>query len=106
MSRFISEFSIGLSVLVPVPHCLDDCGFVILPEVWESDASCLVFVLQNCLGNSGSFVLFRASPVAYGGSQARSLIRAVAAGLCHSHSNARSEPCLQTTPQLMAVLDP
>ena len=35
-----------MSVLVPVPHCLDDCGFVILPEVWESDASCLVFVLE------------------------------------------------------------
>ena len=34
---------IGLSVLVPVPHCLDDCGFVILLEIWESYASCLVF---------------------------------------------------------------
>ena len=32
-----------LSVLVPVPHCLDDCGFVIVPEVWESYASCFVF---------------------------------------------------------------
>jgi len=50
--------SIGLSsVLVPVPCCLDDCSFVILPEVWESYASCLVFVLQNCFGNSGSFVV-------------------------------------------------
>ena len=29
---------------------------------------------------------------AYGGSQARGQIRAVAAGLCHSHSNTRSEP--------------
>ena len=34
------------------------------------------------------FGLFRAVPVAYGGSQARSRIRAVAAGLHHSHSNA------------------
>ena len=34
---------------------------------------------------------FRAAPAAYGGSQARGLIRAVAAGLHHSHSNARSE---------------
>ena len=40
------------------------------------------------------FVLFRAAPVAYRGSQARGLIRAVAASLCHSHSNARSEPRL------------
>ena len=33
------------------------------------------------------FGLFRAAPVAYGGSQARVLIRAVAASLPHSHSN-------------------
>ena len=33
---------------------------------------------------------FRAEPVAYGGSQASGLIRAAAAGLCHSHSNAGS----------------
>jgi len=46
-----------LSVLVPVPHCLDDCGFVILPEVWESYASCLVFISQDCFGNSGSVVV-------------------------------------------------
>ena len=31
--------------------------------------------------------LFRATPTAYGGSQARSQIRAAAAGLHHSHSN-------------------
>ena len=48
----------------------------------------------------------RATPVAYGGSQARGLIRAVAAGLCHSYSNAGSEPCLQPTPPLTATLDP
>ena len=40
------------------------------------------------------FLLFRAAPTEYGGSQARSLIGAVAAGLHHSHSNARSELCL------------
>ena len=40
------------------------------------------------------FLLFRAAPVAYRGSQVRGLIRAVAAGLRHSHSNARSEPSL------------
>ena len=32
-------------------------------------------------------VFSRAAPTAYGGSQARGLIRAVAAGLCQSHSN-------------------
>ena len=35
---------------------------------------------------------FRATPKAYG-SLARGRIGAVAAGLCQSHSNARSEPC-------------
>ena len=37
------------------------------------------------------FLLFRAVPTAYGGSQARGLIRATAAGLRHSYSNAGSE---------------
>ena len=53
------------------------------------------------------FVSFpRAAPAAYGGSQARGLIRAVAAGLCQSHSNAGSEQHLQPTPQLTAMPDP
>ena len=47
-----------------------------------------------------------AAPAAYGGSQARSLIGAVAPGLYHSHSYARSEPHLPPTPQLMATPDP
>ena len=33
------------------------------------------------------FGIFRVPPVAYGGSQAKGLIRAVGASLCHSHSN-------------------
>ena len=51
-------------------------------------------------------LLFRATPVAYGGSQARGPIGAVAACLHHSHSNAISEPCLPPTPQVTARLDP
>ena len=50
--------------------------------------------------------LFRAVPVAHGGSQARGLTGTVAAGSHHSHSNAGSEPSLQPAPQLMARLDP
>ena len=42
--------------------------------------------------------LLRAPPTAYGGSQARGLIGAVAAILHHSHSNARSEQCLRPSP--------
>ena len=50
--------------------------------------------------------LFRATPAAYGGSQARGLIGATAAGLHHSRSNVRSEPRLGPTPQLRAMQDP
>ena len=54
------------------------------------------------------FLLFGASPVAYGDSQARGLSGATAAGLHHSHSNTGSEPHLWPTPQLMAtqILNP
>ena len=37
------------------------------------------------------FFLFRAAPVAYGGSQARGQIRSEAASLQHNHSKARPE---------------
>ena len=53
------------------------------------------------------FSLFRAAPVAHGGSQARGRIRAAAANdPRQSHSNTGSELCLEPTPQLMATLDP
>ena len=51
--------------------------------------SCTCKVEFQC----GFFVLFcffRATPATHGDSQARGRIQAVAAGLCHSHSNARS----------------
>ena len=51
------------------------------------------------------FFLFL-GPHAYGGSQARGPVGAVATSLQHSHSNAGSEPCLQPTAQLSATLDP
>ena len=44
--------------------------------------------------------------MACGGSQARALIHAVAAGLCCSHGDAGSELHLQPTPQLIAMADP
>ena len=52
-----------------------------------------------------SFFL-RPTPEAYGSSQARDQIRVVAAGLCHSHSNVGSEPCLPPMPQLTAMPGP
>ena len=48
------------------------------------------------------FFLFRAAPAAYGGSQARGQIGAVAASLHHSHSNKGWKPRLQHTRKLMA----
>ena len=61
----------------------------------------ILFYLFFCL-----FAISWATLVAYGGSQARGLIGAVAAGPHQSHSNAGSEPHLQPTPQLMAMPDP
>ena len=54
------------------------------------------------------FCLFRAAPVAYGGSQTRGPVGAIAAGLCQSHSKEGSELHLWTTPQLPAtpILNP
>ena len=52
------------------------------------------------------FAISRAAPTAYGGSWARGRIRAVAASLHQSHSNAGSELRLPPTPQLTAMLDP
>ena len=53
-----------------------------------------------------SFLLYRAAPAAYGGSQARGWTGATAAGLHHSHSNVGSELNLWPTPQLTAKPDP
>ena len=53
-----------------------------------------------------SFFVSWAAPVAYESSQAWDQIGAAAAGLCHNHSNAISEPHLQPTSQLMATPDP
>ena len=48
------------------------------------------------------FLLFRAAHVAFGSSQGRGRIGAIAA----SHSNAGSKPHLQPMPQLLAMPDP
>ena len=73
-----------------------------------------LYILQKVLhfSHRESLLLFfflvfsRAAPVVYGGSQARGPIRAAAASLRHSHSHARSKPCLRPTPQLTATSDP
>ena len=52
------------------------------------------------------FFFFRAAPLAYGGSQAKGPMEAMASGHSHSHSNTRFKQHLQPTPQLTAMLDP
>ena len=52
------------------------------------------------------FLLFRAIPIACGGSRARSLIGAAATSPRHRHSNAGSKPALRPTPQLTATPGP
>ena len=76
--------------------CLILCGFHFSFIIF-----CLVWFGFFCL-----FAFARAAPEACGYSQARGLIGAVAAGLHQSHSNSESEPRLQPTPQLTAMLDP
>ena len=51
------------------------------------------------------FIYLAATPLAYGGSQARSQIGAIAAGLCLRHIHTGSKPHLRPTPQLTATPD-
>ena len=59
----------------------------------------VLFFVCFCFCFVGSHLL------AHGSSWASSGIGAVAAGLCHSHGNTRSEPHLQPMPQLVAMPD-
>src|SRR5574341_653077 len=47
---------IYISVFVPVPYCLDDCGFVVEPEIRQVDSSSSIFLSQDCFGYSRFFV--------------------------------------------------
>ena len=82
-----------------IPHLSDDVSI-------RSD------VCKNSLLIMSNFLYiyshFRATRKADGSSQARGPIRAIAAGLCHSHnhSNMGFKPHLRPTPQLTAMPDP
>ena len=75
-------------------------------------SKCLLYLQSNRLAKHPVFFFFffflsfRAAHAAYGGSQARGPIRAIASGLHHSHSNVGSELRLRPTPQLTAMPDP
>ena len=78
----------------------------VLPSDWGTGSTILILTLFILFISFHFILLLRVAPVAYGGSQARSLIGATAASPRHSHSNARSKPSLQPTPELTAILDP
>ena len=98
----------SLYLLIPYTYLV--CPLIFLPTGNHQFA---LSVCESASALSYSFVcfiilflLFRATPMAYGGAQAKGHIGAVAAGLHHSHSTNRSKRCLQSIPQLMATLDP
>ena len=49
---FMCLLAIYMSVFVPVPYCLDDCGFVAEPEVRQVDSSSSILLSQDCFGYS------------------------------------------------------
>ena len=76
----------GVLFLVSVSpiHCPTNLSSLGIPELQSLSSHPFIYL----------FIYFRAAPAAYGDSQARGRIRAVAAGLYHSHSNSGSEPRL------------
>ena len=53
---FYSVPLIYISVFVPVPYCLNDCGFVVESEVRQVDSSSSIFLSQDCFDYSRVFV--------------------------------------------------
>ena len=45
-----------ISVFVPVSYCLDDCGFVVKPEVRQVDSSSPILLSQDCFSYSKFFL--------------------------------------------------
>ena len=84
-----------------ISHCILPKRLSLLQDNKYVLSKTFISLLFFCL-----FAFSRAAPVAYGGSQARSRIGTVVAGLRQSHSNAGSDQCLQPTPQLISTPDP
>ena len=79
-------------------------GFDLAQDIREGSSEKVTFIYLFFI--FFVFCLFRATPVAYRGSQARGLIGAIASGLRQSHSKVGSKPRLRPTPQFTAMPDP
>ena len=49
---------IYISVFVPVPYSLDDCGSVVEPEARQVDSSSSILLSQDCFDYSRVFCIF------------------------------------------------
>ena len=100
-----------LGTIINTVVSLSSAFFSLSPLPWQEVCSVFIFLLNIKLkiphiNKHNTFLFFRAAPTPYGGSQARGRIRATAAGLYYSHSNAGSKPRLEPTPRFTATLDP
>ena len=48
ISGLSTVFDLSVSVFVPVPYYLDDCGFVVEPEVRQVDSFSSILLSQDC----------------------------------------------------------
>ena len=92
---FSSQVTSGTWQRPPTLPCTMDPYYTLDLHPWYMNHFLFVFVC-----------LFRTTLSAHGSSQAKGQIRAVAVSLHHSHSNARWEPRLRSTPRLMATPNP
>ena len=97
----------GLCMFVRLKHFRYISEFIDHFTTLDTFSVVLFFIFQGLTFLSFFVcVISWAAPTAYGGSQARGRIGAVAAGLHHSHSNVGSELRLQPTSRLKATPGP
>jgi len=84
----------------PLLSLLPRRGDWCLAFLWPLFKMSINRLIQRVLFCLFVFAISWAAPAAYGGSQARGGIGAVATGLRQSHSNSGPKPCLRLTPQL------
>ena len=57
LRAFYLVLLIYVSVVVPVPYCLDDCRFAVQSEIRKVDSSSSILISQDCFGYSGYLVI-------------------------------------------------